>query len=93
MVCHQLVSKIRSHVENGIFCQIEHDEDVKQLAIKYPKLFAMISRKDCDKQMLSKLLLLSSDVHNGSLSQQKGDQLFGTVAAEKYVIPLAKKPN
>ena len=90
MICESVVNKIRTHVEKGIFCKIKEDDDIVTFSKSYPKLYDMVTSDKCDNNMLRQFLELSTKVREGKMKQKKGDELFGQIAAEKYVFPLTK---
>ena len=90
MTCEKVINKIRTHVEKGIFCKIKDDDDVVTFSKSYPKLYKMVTSEKCDNTMLRQFLELSTKVTEGKMKQKKGDELFGQIAAEKYVFPLTK---
>ena len=75
----QKVHEIRNYVNMNMIIPFEFDEFKK----KYPKLYSMIIKKDCDIYMLDKMLdCLEIQESQG---QQKADEEFGRCAATRYI--------
>ena len=81
------VKSIRTAVESGAFDARDYQEFEQQ----YPKLYAMVAKRDCDMTMLNKLLELHLKVHVGDLEQTKADEQFGQIAVDTYVKPLVSE--
>jgi hypothetical protein len=84
-----IISKIRTqYINSGI---VRMDDEISEFQKKQPKLYNMITSKDCDETMLNKLIETYSKLQKGNVTQSKADKLFGETAAEQYVYPLIKK--
>tara|TARA_B100001093_G_scaffold3139_3_gene3229 strand:+ start:2001 stop:2270 length:270 start_codon:yes stop_codon:yes gene_type:complete len=87
----ETIEQIRKAYLSKTLYEIENDEKVKDVKKKLPKLYEMICSEKCSDEMLHHLLTMYKDVKSGNITQEKGDEMFGEVAAKKYVYHLVDK--
>ena len=85
------IIKIRHYVDTNTLNDHISDTDVRELCEKRPRLYSMITKKDCDLNMLYHLITLQEQMKNGKLENEDADKQFGEIAAQQYVYPLVDK--
>ena len=75
------ILEIRKLVREGTSVESMFPEFREQ----YPKLFDMISKTDCDENILKNFINLQKKRESGKLTAEESDVAFGKVVANKYL--------
>ena len=85
------IIKIRHYVDTNTLKDHENDQELIDMSQTQSKLYKMVTKKDCDLNMLYNFVTLQEKIQNGELKSEDADKEFGEVAAKRYVYTLVEK--
>ena len=93
MSIRHTIARIRHAVEQGVLCSHKNDTEFRTFEENHPTLYEMVTEKNCNMEMLNKLLELHEGIQSGNVQQEDADVSFGQLAAEHYVNPLVQNKD